>query len=64
MAKVQAGRSGRFIGAQAIQLHGGIGMTNEYVAGHCFKRLMVLDTLLGNAQHHLGRLAGTLQERT
>jgi hypothetical protein len=59
IAKVQAGRSGRFIGAQAIQLHGGIGMTDEYLIGHCFKRLMVLDQLQGSAATHLAALAAT-----
>ena len=45
------------IGAQAIQLHGGIGMTNEYIVGHCFKRLMVIEQLLVSAQRHLRALA-------
>ena len=47
IAKAQSGRSGRFIGTQAIQLHGGIGMTNEYVVGHCLKQLMVIDSMGG-----------------
>ena len=58
IAKVQSGRSGRFIGAQAIQLHGGIGMTDEYVIRHCFKRLMVPETLAANTTSHLAALAG------
>lgn len=58
-AKVQIGRSGRFIGQQAIQLHGGIGMTMEYSAGHYFKRLTAIDTLFGDADHHLALLART-----
>jgi alkylation response protein AidB-like acyl-CoA dehydrogenase len=45
--KVQIGRSGRLIGQQAIQLHGGIGMTMEYKVGHNFKRVTVIDTLFG-----------------
>jgi pimeloyl-CoA dehydrogenase small subunit len=56
-AKVQIGRSGRLIGQQAIQLHGGIGMTMEYSAGHYFKRLTAIDTLFGDADHHLALLA-------
>jgi pimeloyl-CoA dehydrogenase small subunit len=56
-AKVQVGRSGRFVGQQAIQLHGGIGMTMEYKVGHYFKRLTVIDTLFGDADHHLAELA-------
>jgi pimeloyl-CoA dehydrogenase small subunit len=57
-AKVQIGRSGRFVGQQAIQLHGGIGMTMEYKAGHYFKRLTAIDALFGDADHHLATLAG------
>jgi pimeloyl-CoA dehydrogenase small subunit len=56
-AKVQIGRSGRFVGQQAVQLHGGIGMTNEYRGGHYFKRLTMIDATFGDADHHLRRLA-------
>jgi pimeloyl-CoA dehydrogenase small subunit len=56
-AKVQTGRSGRFVGQQAVQLHGGVGMTMEYRIGHYFKRLAMIDTLFGDADHHLARLA-------
>ncbi len=56
-AKVQIGRSGRFIGQQAMQLHGGIGMTMEYKVGHYFKRVTMIDTLFGDADHHLAALA-------
>jgi len=56
-AKVQVGRSGRFVGQQAIQLHGGIGMTMEYKVGHYFKRVTTIDTLFGDADHHLAELA-------
>jgi alkylation response protein AidB-like acyl-CoA dehydrogenase len=56
-AKVQIGRSARFVGQQAIQLHGGIGMTMEYKAGHYFKRITMIDTLFGDADHHLAELA-------
>ena len=56
-AKVQIGRSGKFIGQQAIQLHGGIGMTMEYKAGHYFKRVTMIDTMFGDADHHLRQLA-------
>jgi pimeloyl-CoA dehydrogenase small subunit len=56
-AKVQIGRSGKLIGQQAIQLHGGIGMTMEYKVGHYFKRLTMIDTMFGDADHHLRRLA-------
>jgi pimeloyl-CoA dehydrogenase small subunit len=56
-AKVQIGRSLRFIGQQAIQLHGGIGMTMEYKLGHLFKRLSMIDIAFGDADHHLERLS-------
>ena len=56
-AKIQVGRAGRWIGHQAIQLHGGMGMTDELAIGHVMKRLLMLDTLFGNADHHQQRLA-------
>ncbi|TDR93159.1 acyl-CoA dehydrogenase family protein [Enterovirga rhinocerotis] len=56
-AKVQIGRSGRFVGQQAIQLHGGIGMTMEYSIGHYFKRMTMIETLFGDADHHLEKVA-------
>ncbi len=56
-AKVQIGKSARFIGEQAIQLHGGIGMTMEYKAGHYFKRLTMIELQFGNTDHHLRLLA-------
>jgi alkylation response protein AidB-like acyl-CoA dehydrogenase len=56
-AKAQIGTAGRFVGEQAIQLHGGIGMTDEYVAGHYFKRLTMIDQTFGDADHHLDRFA-------
>ncbi len=56
-AKVQIGRSGRHIGQEAIQLHGGIGMTMEYKVGHYFKRMTMIDKLFGDADAHLATLA-------
>jgi pimeloyl-CoA dehydrogenase small subunit len=55
--KVQIGRSGRFVGQQSIQLHGGVGVTMEYKIGHYFKRITMMDTFGGDADHHLSRLA-------
>ncbi len=55
--KVQIGRSGKFVGENAVQLHGGIGMTMEYKAGHYFKRLTMIDLAYGNADHHLRQVA-------
>jgi alkylation response protein AidB-like acyl-CoA dehydrogenase len=56
-AKVQIGRSARHIGQEAVQMHGGIGMTMEYKGGHYFKRLTMIDMLFGPADHHLRELA-------
>jgi pimeloyl-CoA dehydrogenase small subunit len=56
-AKVQIGKSGRFVGQQAVQLHGGMGMTEELNVGHYFKRLTMIDTQFGNLDHHLKRFA-------
>jgi pimeloyl-CoA dehydrogenase small subunit len=53
--KVQVGKSGRFVGQQAVQLHGGMGMTEELSIGHYFKRLTMIDTMFGNVDHHLKR---------
>lgn len=54
-AKVQIGKSGKMIGQSAVQLHGGMGMTDELNVGHYFKRLTMIDTLFGNVDHHLKR---------
>jgi pimeloyl-CoA dehydrogenase small subunit len=56
-AKTQIGRSAKFIGQQAVQLHGGIGMTYEYKLGHLFKRLAMIDAAYGDADVHVRRLA-------
>ena len=56
-AKVQIGRSARFVGQQAVQIHGGIGMTYEYKVGHLFKRLTMIDAAYGDADLHVRRLA-------
>src|SRR5215813_8237013 len=56
-ATVQIRRSGRFIGQQAIQLHGGIGMTLEYRIGHYFKRFTAMESTFGDTDHHLAALA-------
>ncbi len=56
--KAQSGKAGKFVGQQAIQLHGGMGMTDELPVGHYFKRLSMIDALFGNADFHLARFAG------
>ncbi|MGD8860695.1 MAG: acyl-CoA dehydrogenase family protein [Myxococcales bacterium] len=58
IAKAQLGESGRFITAQAIQLHGGIGVTDEHDIGLYFKRMNVLNALFGDEAHHLERFSG------
>ncbi|HLT77835.1 MAG TPA: acyl-CoA dehydrogenase family protein [Ferrovibrio sp.] len=56
-AKVQIGKAGRWVGQQAIQLHGGMGMTDELNVGHYAKRLMMIDTQFGHADYHQRRFA-------
>ncbi len=56
-AKTQIGRSAKFIGQQAVQMHGGIAMTYEYKVGHLFKRLTMIDMAYGDADVHVRRLA-------
>ena len=63
-AKIQICRSGRFIGEQAVQLHGGIGVTEECQVGHYYRRLTMLELLFGDAAHHLSLLTATGSEST
>ncbi len=56
-AKTQIGQAQRFIGQNAVQIHGGMGMTDELNIGHYFKRLEMINTQFGNADHHLRRYA-------
>ena len=55
-AKVQTARAARFVGGQAIQLHGGMGMTDELAIGHYYKRLTLCETLLGDGEFYLKKL--------
>jgi alkylation response protein AidB-like acyl-CoA dehydrogenase len=57
-AKVQIGKAGRFIGQAAVQIHGGMGVTDEMRVGHYFKRATIIDSQFGNVDHHLKRYAG------
>jgi alkylation response protein AidB-like acyl-CoA dehydrogenase len=59
-AKIQVGKCGHFVCGQAIQLHGAIGVTEEYVIGHHFKRMMTLQQIFGHAEQHLRRLADNI----
>ena len=54
-AKVQIGKSGKFCGQSAVQMHGGMGVTDELSVSHYFKRLTMIDLMFGNQQHHLTR---------
>ncbi len=56
-AKCQIGKSGKFIGQQSIQLHGGIGMTMEAKIGHYFKRLTMIENTFGDSEYHLRRVS-------
>ena len=57
MAKVGVGQASKFVSQNAILLHGGIGMTEEYAVGHYFRRCMVIEHTFGDTAHHLSRLA-------
>jgi len=56
-AKVRVGQAARYVGQQAVQLHGGMGVTNEVAAAHLFKRLAIIETTLGDVDYHLERFA-------
>ena len=54
-AKITIAEAGRFIGQNAVQIHGGMGMTDELAIGHYFKRMTVIEHSLGSTSWHLGR---------
>ena len=54
-AKVQIGKACKFVGQNAIQLHGGMGMTDEMAVGHYFKRATMIEGVFGSTDHHLAR---------
>lgn len=56
-AKATVGRAARFVGQQAVQLHGGMGMTEELAIGHYFKRLTAMQFEYGSTDHHISRYA-------
>lgn len=58
----QLGQSMRFVGQQSVQLHGGIGVTDEYVGSHYFKRLTQLEMTFGDSLHHLGEVSARMQD--
>ena len=61
-AKYQLGTSMRFVGQQAVQLHGGIGVTDEYIVSHYFKKLTQLELSFGDTLHHLGQVSAQMQD--
>jgi pimeloyl-CoA dehydrogenase small subunit len=61
MAKVGVGQAGRFVSQNAVQLHGGIGMTEELAVGHYFRRCMVIERLFGDTAHYLAKLAEAVE---
>jgi len=60
MAKVGVGQAGRYVSQSAVQMHGGIGMTEEYAVGHYFRRCMVIERLFGDTAYYLQRLANEI----
>jgi alkylation response protein AidB-like acyl-CoA dehydrogenase len=58
-AKAVAGRASRFVCAQGIQLHGGMGMTEEYQVGHYFRKMVLMEKMYGDTDFHLGCFAAT-----
>jgi len=63
-AKVFVGQAARYVGQQGVQLHGGIGVTDEASAGHYFKRLTLINATFGDVDHHLGRFSDALLEKS
>ncbi len=61
-AKYQLGQSMRFVGQQAVQLHGGIGVTDELIVSHYFKKLTQLEMTFGDSLHQLGEVSARMQD--
>ncbi len=61
-AKYQIGLSMRFVGQQSVQLHGGIGVTDEYIGSHYFRKLTQLEMTFGDTLHHLGEVSARMQD--
>jgi alkylation response protein AidB-like acyl-CoA dehydrogenase len=51
--KAQIGKSGKFSAQQAVQLHGGMGVSDELMIGHYLKKMLTIDALFGNSDHHI-----------
>ena len=63
-AKALIGQAARYVGQQAVQLHGGIGVTDELAVGHYFKRLTLINASFGDADHHLARFSDLILEES
>ncbi len=61
-AKYQLGTSMRYVGQQAVQVHGGIGVTDEYIVSHYFKKLTQMEMTFGDSMHQLGEVASRMQD--
>jgi len=61
-AKYQLGVAMRFVGQQSVQMHGGIGVTDEYAGSHYFKRLTQMELTFGDTLHHLGEVSARMQD--
>jgi alkylation response protein AidB-like acyl-CoA dehydrogenase len=55
MAKAKVGKAAKFVGQNAVQIHGGIGITQELAVGHFFKRATLIENQFGSVDHHLSR---------
>jgi len=61
-AKLQLGNSARYVGQQCVQLHGGIGVTDEYIGSHYFKRLTLIELAFGDTMHQVGEVSARMQD--
>ena len=61
-ARYQLGHAMRFVGQSAVQLHGGIGVTDEYIVSHYFRKLTQLEMTFGDTLHHLGEVSARMQD--
>ena len=59
-AKAYIGQAGRLVGQQAVQLHGAMGVVDDFIVSHYFKRLTMIDMSLGDADFHLARFSDAL----
>ena len=64
MAKTLVGQAARFVGQEGVQLHGGMGVTDEMFAAHLFKRLTLINLLFGDSDHHLAQVSDGLLAKT